>query len=82
MSRRINPNRYVTFISDHEVVNPETVLTSTSLTSGGGEYTIATIPESRVVYKVGQELQFGSVNSARAFVKAMNGAAVVVRKEV
>jgi hypothetical protein len=73
---KINPRRFVTFVQDHVVVNPAQTIESTEMGTGK-TYIIATIPESRAEYTRGQVLQFGSVNSARDFAKAMNGAAVV-----
>ena len=63
--REKHPGRFVTFVAPHEVVNPATVLET-----GEGRL-IAEIPEKRTVYEAGQTLEFGSVNAARAFVKAM-----------
>lgn len=67
MPRYVNPNRFVTFVRDHVQVQPATVLCYPET----GEV-IAEIPERRDTYVHGQELQFGSVNAARAFVKAVN----------
>jgi hypothetical protein len=76
MSRKIHPARFVTFVRDHVEVTPETVLESTEMRTGT-KYVIATIPESRREYKRGQVLEFGSVNAAKDFVKAMKGDAIV-----
>lgn len=67
-----NPGRFVTFIRSHVVITPATVLESTTM-STGEKYVIAEIPEARREYTVGQTLEFGSVNAARAFVKSING---------
>lgn len=69
--KKIHPDRFVTFIREHVQIHPATVLEGETLRTGE-KYTIAEIPERRDVYTVGQELQFGSVNAARAFVKALN----------
>jgi hypothetical protein len=74
MPRKIHPDRFVTFIAPHVQVHPATELFQTPL-AGGPERKIADIPERRDVYTVGQELQFGSVNAARGFVKAINESA-------
>lgn len=66
-----NPKRFVTFVRDFLQVNPATVLESTEMTMGK-KYTIAEIPESSRQYRAGETLEFGSVNSARDFVKALN----------
>ena len=76
MSKAIHPGRFVTFIRDHVQVHPATVLESTEIRTGA-KYVIAEIPEKRDEYKAGQELQFGSVNAAREFVKALGPVCVV-----
>ena len=74
VSRVVHPGRFVTFVAPHVQIHPATVLESTEMRTGA-KYTIAEIPEKRDVYVVGQELQFGSVNAARDFVKAINASA-------
>ena len=74
MTRKVHPDRFVTFVAPHVQITPATELLQTPL-GGGPERKIADIPERRDVYTVGQELQFGSVNAARAFVKAINAGA-------
>ena len=70
--KKVHPDRFVTFVRPHVEATPATVLESTEIRKGAA-YVIAEIPESRREYRAGQELQFGSVNAARAFVKAING---------
>ena len=74
VSRAVHPGRFVTFVKPHVQVHPATVLESTELRTGA-KYTIAEIPEKRDVYLGTEELQFGSVNAARDFVKAINASA-------
>jgi hypothetical protein len=70
VSKKVNPARFVTFTRDHVQVHPATVLESH--TPDGRTHHIADIPEKRTEYKAGQTIEFGSVNAARAFVKALN----------
>jgi hypothetical protein len=71
VSRAVNPGRFVTFTCDYRDVTPATVLESTV---AGETRQIAEIPERTRFYKRGEVLTFGSVNAARAFVKAINAA--------
>jgi hypothetical protein len=70
----VNPRRFVTFLQDHVQVHPATVL---HVPEGEGFRVIAEIPEKRDTYKKGDVIQFGSVNAARDFVRAL--AAVCVQ---
>jgi len=72
--RKPHPDSFVTFVRDHVVTNPATVL---QVPEGDGFRVIAEIAESHVVYVRGQVVAMGTVNAARAFARAMNGAAVV-----
>lgn len=74
MNRKIHPDRFVTFVQAYVQVTPATELIGRRF-DGGEQYKIADVPERRTEYRVGQELQFGSVNAARAFVKAVNAEA-------
>ena len=69
--KTVHPGRFVTIVQAFEHVHPATELRTVEIRTGA-EYVIANIPEKRDVYTVGQELQFGSVNSARTFVKSIN----------
>lgn len=72
MSRKkvINLKRTVTFLADHTIIHPATVLESFGLTDGI-RYTIAELPETRTEYKAGQIVEFGSVQAAKDFRKAV-----------
>jgi hypothetical protein len=67
---------YVTFLRNHEVVHPATVLETHC--ADGTVVKIRDIPESRAFYTCGHTYVFKSKKSARAFVKAMDGAAKLV----
>ena len=73
-SRKPHPDSFVTFVRDHVKVTPATVL---SVPEGDGERIIAEFPRREDFYPAGRVLSFGTVNAARAFVKAIGGAAVV-----
>jgi len=70
MARSIHPGRFVTFVQDYTQVTPATILEGYEPRTGL-KYKIADIPERVTEYKAGQELQFGSVNAAKEFVKAL-----------
>ncbi len=76
MSRAVNPRRFVTFTRDHVVIHPATELITQGV-NGEAPQKIADIPEKRDEYKRGQVVDLGTVNRAREFARAMNGAAVV-----
>ena len=74
VSRAVHPGRFVPFVKPHVQIHPATVLEVHDL-RGGTPRHIADIPEKRDTYLGGEELQFGSVNAARDFVKAINASA-------
>jgi hypothetical protein len=66
----------VTFIRNHEVVHPATVLQTHC--ADGTVIDITSIPEYSSFYTCGHTYVFNSKKSAKAFVKAMDGAAKLV----
>ena len=68
------PRLFVTFVRDHVEVTPAQVL---CVPEGDSERIIAELPRREDFYAAGRVLSFGTVNAARAFVKAIGGAAVV-----
>lgn len=76
-ARHVHPHRFVTFTRDHVIERPATTLEGRDMKTGE-PYTIAEIPASSSAYSMGQTLEFGSVNAARGFVKAVNEEAGVI----
>jgi hypothetical protein len=67
----------VRFTREHTVIRPATVLETHNF--DGTVTHIADIPEARTVYVTGETHTFRSAKDALAFVKAMDGAAELVK---